>query len=201
VQKVVISLLLVSLSAPAFAQQERPSAPRLSDSRIERLEEGEVITDVETDGQNNRAEVVCLIEAQPDEVWAVVMDYDRYESWFPDQIEAEVRVSGDPRTLYGETRVPVFRNRTYVFEDSAYERTVDGETVYVNTWEYVADSGNMDSSTGFWWVEPYDDERTLVRMVVHADLGMALPQAIINWGTRRILPGIAAGIQEQCDAN
>ena len=197
----LLTLPLVLLSAlPAFAQ-ERPAAPRLSDARIERLEDGEVITNVETEGRNNRAEMICLIEAQPEDVWHVVMDYDAYESWFPDQLEAEVRANGNPRTIYGETRVPVFRNRTYVFEDTASERTVDGETVYVNQWEYVPDSGNMDSSTGFWWVEPYDDTHTLVRMVVHADLGMAVPQAIINWGTRRMLPGIAEGIQEQCDVN
>lgn len=198
--KLSLSVLLLAVALPAAAQ-ESPSAPRLTDSRVERLEAGEVVTDVETEGRNNRAEMVCLIDAQPSEVWDVVMDYDRYESWFPDQLEAEVRVSGNPRRIYGETRVPVFRNRTYVFEDTQSERTVDGETVYINTWEYVEDSGNMDSSTGFWWVEPYDDNRTLIRMVVHADLGMALPQAIINWGTRRMLPGIAEGIQEQCDSN
>ena len=197
----LLPLSLVLLVSPPTFAQERPSGPRLSDSRIERLEDGEVITDVETEGRNNRAEMICLIEAQPAEVWDIVMDYDAYESWFPDQLEAEVRANGNPRTIYGETRVPVFRNRTYEFQDTASERTVDGETVYVNQWEYVPDSGNMDSSTGFWWVEPYDDTRTLVRMVVHADLGMAVPQAIINWGTRRMLPGIAEGIQEQCDSN
>jgi uncharacterized protein YndB with AHSA1/START domain len=195
--KLSLSVLLLAVALPAAA--EDPAAPRLSDSRIERLEAGEVVTDVETENRNNRAEMICLIEAAPDEVWDVIMNYGDYEDWFPDQLEAEVRSDGSSRLIYGETRVPVFRNRTYELRDSAEQRTVDGETVFVNTWEYVDDSGNMDSSTGFWWVEPYDASRTLVRLVVHADLGMSLPQAIVNWGTRRMLPGIAEGIQEQCD--
>ena len=96
--------------------------------------------------------------------------------------------------------MPVLRNRTYELRDQTRTLTVDGQTHYIDTWNYVEGSGNLDSSSGFWYLRPVDEvgARTLVRMVVYADLGMWLPRAILNWGTRRMLPGIAEGIQAEC---
>lgn len=197
---VIAAVLAVATSS--FAQAS-PAPPALTSSQIEALIGGDVITDVERQGNNNRAELVCIIHAAPDVVWDVIMDYDEYSEWFPDQLESEIReTDGNSHLLYGETRVPVLRNRIYELRDVSETRTVDGQTHYLNTWEYVPDSGNMDSTTGFWYVHPLDEneDKTVVRMVVEADLGMWVPQAIINWGTRRMLPGIAEGIQAQANA-
>ncbi len=194
-----LTILLVSVSASA---QERPASRSLTQAQLDSLAGGDVIAEVERDGNNNRAELVCAIDGDPEVVFDVIVDYGAYETWFPDQVEAEVREDfGDSARLYGETRVPVLRNRRYEFVDSRDVRVVDGETHYIDTWEYVEDSGNLNSTTGFWYVQPMPGhpDKTLVRMVVHADIGMWLPQAIINWGTRRMMPGIAEGLQEQCD--
>lgn len=195
--------LFALLAASPVAAQERPSSRSLSDAQIQEMLDGEVIAEVTRDGSNNRAEMVCVIDAEPDAVWEVVMDYAAYDEWFPDQVESRVvEDNGNTNRLYGETRVPVLRNRTYEFIDESRTETVDGETHYIDTWTYVPDSGNLESTDGFWYVEPLDGHpgKTLVRMVVYADIGMWVPQALINWGTRRMLPGIAEGIQEQCDA-
>lgn len=172
----------------------------LSDRDRTVLERGDVITEVRSEGDSNRAELVALIAGEPEDVFAVIADFGSYEDWVDDQARSEViEQNGDVWVLEGETRVPVFPNRHYRLVDSRSERMVDGERVFIDEWELVEDSGNMEENTGFWWVQRYDEERTIVRMVVFADLGMALPQSIINWGTRRALPDLAAGIQEQHD--
>lgn len=200
--RMVVFSAALALTTTSFAQAS-PAPRALTSSQVEALLGGEVIAEVERDGNNNRAELVCVIHAAPDVVWDVIMDYGAYSSWFPDQLASEVRQSdGNTHVLYGETRVPVLRNRTYELREVSETRSVDGQTHYLNRWEYVPDSGNLESSTGFWYVHPLDDsgETSVVRMVVEADLGMWLPQALINWGTRRMLPGIAEGIQQQANA-
>ncbi len=194
---------VASLSFGLVGAQEMPGPRELSEEQEVALLEGDPIAEVTRNGQNNRAELVAIIDAPPGDVWEVVIAYDRYEGWFPDQIVADI-IERDDGTgvLYGETRVPVLRNRTYRLTEVRRSEVIDGETVFIDEWEYVPDSGNLDSSTGFWYITPYGDsgEQTLVRMVVSADLGIWLPQTLINWGTRRMLPGIAEGIQEQVDA-
>lgn len=198
----LFSFVALLASAPLSAQ-EVPASRDLSSTQLAEIAGGELIRDVTRDGNNNRIELVCAVDGDPANVFAIITDYGSYAGWFPDQVDAEVRQdAGNSRTLYGETRVPILRNRRYEFTDETRTRTVNGETHHIDTWEYVPGSGNLDSTTGFWYVQPMPGfpEKTLVRMVVYADIGMAVPQALINWGTRRMLPGIAEGLQEQLDA-
>jgi len=201
-----LSLVATSLFAIAApAAQERPAPPRLSAERMATVASGTPYAAVtQQENNNNRAELVAVINAPVDEVWAVVFDYGRYSTWFPDQRRSTVdSTSGRSRVLSGTTAVPILRDRTYQLNEQYRTTTNDaGQTVYIDTWDYIPGSGNLESTSGFWYIAPYDDAntRTVVRMVVHANLGMWLPNAIINWGTRRILPGIASGIQAQCDA-
>ena len=197
--RVSILVALVALALPVAAQ-ESPAARALSGEDRRLLEGGETIVEVTTEGRSNRAELVSLITGEPGDVFAVIADFESYETWVDDQAESVVlERDGDTWLLQGETNVPVFPNRHYRLRDTRSERVVNGETVYVDEWELVEEYGNMDENTGFWWVQRYDAQRTIVRMVLFADLGMPLPQSIINWGTRRALPNLADGIQEQHD--
>ncbi|MCB9506542.1 MAG: hypothetical protein H6697_02615 [Myxococcales bacterium] len=201
--QLLITLLVLLVAAPALGQ-ERPGPARISATAMANVAAGTPYVAVTQEGNDNRAELVAVIDAPPAEVWAVIMAYEVYESWFPDQREASVvSSSGRSRVLSGTTAVPILRDRTYQLNEQSRTSTNDaGQTVYIDTWDYIAGSGNLESSTGFWYVYPYDDAatRTVVRMVVQADLGIWLPSAILNWGTRRMLPGIAEGIQARCDA-
>lgn len=188
------------LVAPAHGAgaSETPAAPVLSDQQRARIERGEVITMVETQGDENRAELIALIEGDAASVWSVIADFESYEAWVPDQTSSDVvQRSGNVWVLEGETRVPILPNRRYRLRDVRSERIVDGQTVYIDEWEYIENSGNMEENRGFWYVAPYDATRTLIRMVVFADLGIPVPQSVINWGTRRALPDLAEGIQQQ----
>ena len=194
-----VVVLVGALSLPMVASStEAASAPVLTEGQRARIERGEVITSVESDGGENRAELIALIEGDAASVWSVITDFESYEAWVPDQANSEVvQRSGNVWVLEGETRVPILPNRRYRLRDVRSERVVNGQTVYIDEWEYIENSGNMEENRGFWYVAPYDETRTLIRMVVFADLGMPVPQSVINWGTRRALPGLAEGIQQQ----
>jgi hypothetical protein len=190
------------LTGVAAFEYETPAPPRLAPAQVETLLGGEPIVSVERNGNENRAELIAIIDADVDDVWSVVYAYEDYPTWFPDQLEARVlSTSGADRRLVGETRVPVIRNRRYELTDRTTRREVDGRTHYVNTWTYVQGSGNVNETAGFWYVQPLgqDPSKTLIRMVLYADLGLWLPPGIINWGTRNMLPGIARGIQSRCN--
>ena len=195
----VVGCTGLAFGGSAFAQGT-PGPGSLSDSRLAEVLEGDPYVRVTQDGNNNRAELIAIIDAPPAEVWEVLMDYEDFEDWFPDQRESRVvSTSGDSRVIEGETRIPIFRNRTYQLRDSHRTEERDGVTVYIDEWEYIEGSGNIDSNSGFWYAEPYGEGQTWLRMVLEADLGMWLPDAVLNWGTRRVLPGIVEGLEEQLD--
>lgn len=56
----------------------------------------------------------------------------------------------------------------------------------------------MDQMYGYWYLERWEDDpenATLLRYALWADLGVWLPDAIVRWATRRMLPGIIEGMQ------
>jgi hypothetical protein len=55
----------------------------------------------------------------------------------------------------------------------------------------------MDDVNGYWLLTSHSSGCTLVRYVINADLGIWLPDAIINWATRSMLPGIISGLRDR----
>lgn len=191
---------MTALASPAFAR-ETPVPPRLTESLRGDLEDGDIVVNVREDGDAHRAELVALVDGSAEDVWAVITDFDSFEDWVPDQVDSTiVEARGANGAVFsGETRVPILRNRTYQIRDRHRIEERDGVTMYVDEWDYIDGSGNMEENEGYWIVMPYDQDpsKTLIRMVVFADLGMMVPQAVIQWGTRRALPELAEGIREQ----
>lgn len=199
--RVFLPVLLVSLLwSSAVWAQARPTAPRLNEDRTARLEAGEKLTYATID-EMNRGEVVGVVNGSIDQVLAVLRDYDNYPRWYPDQREASLLWRrGDQARARGEVRMPFpFPNRRYDIDVRQEERTVNGERVVAITWQYVEDSGNFRDMYGFWWLQPWQgqSDRTLCRYVLYADLGTWLPDAVIRWAQRRMLPGIIDGIRAE----
>lgn len=193
-------LLALLLPAAALAQTVTPSAPRLRDSQIERLEQGEKIITAEVD-RINRAESVGLIDGSVAEVFAVLRDYDSFSRWYPDQVDSVLLSrSGSTGRARGEIHMPFpFPNRRYEIEVQHASREVEGHTVETLQWRYIEGTGNFAEMYGFWWIQPWQGatDRTLVRYVLYADLGTWLPDFVIRWAQRRMLPGIIDGIRSE----
>jgi hypothetical protein len=193
---VSLVLALTLLAVRAANAQEAPSQPSLSAEQIAELEAGEVIVHTQR-GAMNRGDVVGLVCAPLDEVWAIIRDFNQNHTWYPDMLESTLVASGRGR---GVTDMPwPISNRNWEIEMSQSVEDVGGIESHVGRYQYVQGSGNLEEMYGFWLVRPWPNGCTLVRYVLNADIGVALPSGIINWAARRMLPGIVTGLRERWD--
>ena len=194
----VVTFVLVPALASA---QETPAIPSLSADQIAEMRDGEVMVSTQR-GDPNRGEAIGIVCAPIDELWEIVLDFDNMHRWFPDMLVSDiVSRDGEGAVGYGETNMPwPVANRTWQARTVPGQRTIGGVEAYVAVYEYVDGSGNMDEMYGYWLLTPADDGCTLVRYVVNADLGIWLPDVIINWASRRLLPGTVEGLGERWEA-
>jgi len=200
-------LVALALLAPtvAFAQSESPTQPSLTSSQEAEIESGEIIVRTRRgsrdNGGINRGESIGLVCAPMDEVVAILEDFTNQVHWMPDLEEATV-ISQSERIGEGRTHMPwPIADRRWRVQLDPETRDVNGIESYVATYTNVEyDDGNMDALYGYWLIREYNDECTLVRYVINADIGVALPQAIINWASRRLLPGVITGLRDRHEA-
>ena len=195
-------LALCLIPAAAFAQRESPRVPNLDADEIEELMDGDAIVDTERGEGVNRGDVIGLIHAPMDEVWEIVQDFENLDRWFPDMQDTEL-VGSDLGQGGTNMPWPVADRRWQIELDREEGRVVDGITANVAWWTCNQDyeDSNVDDTYGYWLVYTWPDnpEYTLVRYVINADLGIWLPDPVIRWATRRLLPGMVEGLQERHD--
>lgn len=201
----ILVLSFVIVPVTASAQSESPTQPSLTSSQEAELESGEIIVRTRRgsrdNGGVNRGESIGLVCAPMDEVVAILEDFPNQTAWMPD-LETATVISTTERIGEGRTHMPwPIADRRWRVQLNPETRDVNGVESYVATYENVEfDDGNMDALYGYWLIREYNDECTLVRYVINADIGVALPPAIINWASRRLLPGVITGLRERHDA-
>ena len=198
----IVLVCLVLLGALP-AQAETPAPRTLTEANIKKLEGGGQIVQVTSDG-GNRGEVVGVVNAPTAQVWRLLMNYDAFVRWFPDQKESKtVSRQGSTSVLQGVVDLPwPFTNRSFQIRDTNVTKTVGSETHYHNGWTYVPKSGNIVDTTGFFYVSPFkgDPNRSVVRIVIKADFGIPVPDFVLNWGSRRMFPRIIEAIRRASPA-
>jgi len=191
-------LATLSVVTPHAIAYEPPAQPALTPEQMEEIRNGETVVRTRR-GQVNRGEVIGFVCAPEDEIWSIITDFAHMTEWFPDMGESIVISQGpDGNIGQGRTIMPwPVADRTWQTNVSAERRQVGRHDSYVATYSYVPGSGNMDELYGYWLVRQYDEECSLVRYVVNADLGTRLPDAVITWAQRRLLPGVITGLRER----
>lgn len=190
------TLLALLPSAAAAQSVEAPTQPSLSADEVASIESGEVVVHTRR-GTPNRGEVVGLVCAPISEVWAIVRDFNNLHRWYPDMEDSQLIATGHGR---GQTNMPwPISDRNWEIAATQGEQTVGGVSSYVATFDYIEGSGNLEEMFGYWLVREWDNGCTMVRYVLNADLGIALPSSIVNWAARRMLPGIITGLRDRHD--
>jgi hypothetical protein len=195
--------LLIALLPAAAQASEAPALPAYTAGQLEEMQGGEVMTSVEA-GEPNRGEAVGVFRAAPEQIRAVLLDWDRLDTWSP--AAYDVRITGrdgDAVLVSGMTDIPMLPDRSWQIRTTSGEQTVGGVAAWVLSWTYVRESGNLDDTFGYWLVYalPEAPEWSLVRYVVNADAGLPIPDSIINWATNRTLPTLFARLAEQVGAS
>ncbi len=196
-----ILAVVVVFSVPALSY-EAPSLADLSGERMAELLEGKKLTSVRGGSAGtNRGEVVGLVEAPVDELAVIVRDYENIPLWSEALVFCDViSENGAVQIVEGETQLPwPLVNRTWRIRSEAGNRDVEGTTAWVNMWTHEEGHGNIDDTYGYWMLYPLpDDERfTVVKYVVNADPGLAIPDFVLNWATNRVLPELIEGLAER----
>ncbi|MFT6396701.1 MAG: hypothetical protein ACJAYU_001444 [Bradymonadia bacterium] len=182
------TLAVLSLAASVSAQE---IVTPLTSSQIAEAVAGEISVETER-GQLNRGQVIGFVDAPIEEVVAIVADSENHDQWFPDTMESTVvATTSSTSTTNGRTHVPLLRDRYWQLNGDRSTTRFNG--IECNLLEYMYDTsyedGNMDELHGYWLICP-EGSGVVVKYVINADLGMAMPRAMITWAQNRMLPGI-----------
>jgi ribosome-associated toxin RatA of RatAB toxin-antitoxin module len=62
-------------------------------------------------------------------------------------------------------------------------------------WDLI--KGNMKENKGYWKLEPYEGNRTLLEYSLHTDPGGSVPDFLINFGTKVTLPDVVKVVMKR----
>lgn len=185
----------------AAAIQVEPAAIRqLSPAQIEALKKGDTIRSMDTN-MPFRGEVNGLIQAPMEELVAILKDYPKQTQWAPSMAEMRMlRREGEFEILGGVTDLPwPVPDRTWNMRAWTGYKTVSGRRSWVNLFQYIPGSGNMNESAGYWVLSPLPDDPTWTycRYVLYGDPGIPLPDMVIRWASRTTLPAIISSLRKR----
>jgi carbon monoxide dehydrogenase subunit G len=143
-------------------------------------------------GRPAHGSMVGVVDVPIEEVFAIVMDCESTGEWFPDLDDTRL-VAAD--RCAGRTDLP------WPIADRTWEIDLASDGVGTSTWEasfaYVAGSGNLAAMHGRYLLEATDDGRTRVTYEAWIDLGFWIPEPLVSWATKRVLPGVLEGIEQE----
>lgn len=162
---------------PEWAERFAPLAPpALAEDDRKRLDAGEVvIRDLPpTDADGIGVLLMGLVDATPDQVWAVMADCEGQDEFIPRISHAEVRDrDGDSHTceLVVDLPPPLGDLRTETRHH--VRRLPDGG--HQRRWELLPGDWDYERNSGSWTVHPYQDGRRSL-LVARMDL---LPKSVL----------------------
>ncbi len=150
-------------------------------------------------GETAKGEVVGVVDVPLERVLDIVMDCEGNADWFP-QARDTVLVSEDDNVMicHGRTDLPwPMGDRSWTIEVGAYPETHKGVETWVVPFMHNGE-GTVEEMFGGYHLQRWgkDGQQTLVTYEAWVDLGIWIPEPILNWATRRILPGILTGIED-----
>lgn len=188
--RTLVVLAVSQLLALSALAQPTPSIPSLSNDQINRLNNGEILVDGII-GEAPVGDAMGVIDAPPEQVMALIRDFERHSEIFDDIALSElVGRDGEYTIHHGITNTPwPMADREWTLRAWGGAMEVDGMPVLVSTWEYIPGSGNIVDTGGYWLCMPWGDgSKTLVRYHIMVDLGSWLPDFLIEWSTENMLP-------------
>lgn len=198
----VVCALALLFMATTSAAQEEPTLANLSDAQLKKIHAGEILVDVKQGDDINRGVIIGIIQDPINDVVPYVARCWEYAPWRDNIRDTRLERRIDDNTIIcsgvAETPFPA-SDRDGHFKVHNHTTTVEGERAFVSTFEYVKGSGNLEDMHGYWVLTPYgkNNEHTLLKHVLHVDLGSWIPSFLIRWATRRTLPATVWGIRKE----
>ncbi len=194
-----VALLVVCAAVSPAIELDAPDGSPLTEEQRVSLDNGEILVHLaEVSGTAvKKATAIAVIDATPEQVIRVLTDYESFPEFMPYCQEVRIQEKDKERTrVRYELDFPwPIGDRHYVLELKSDSESRGDRTVFVNTWTYVPDSGNINDTYGSWEVFPEGSERSLVRYTVFTDPGGRVPGWAANVATNVAVPGVIEGVK------
>lgn len=175
---------------------------KLTDERRAALEKGELLrVDVskapEEGEQRANGTVMVLVERPAAEVFARIVDVSDQHEYMPrvERIEPYTVVDANPMGQRYTLKV--------AFREIVYHILVkrDPEKRFL-TWHLDDDQKNgIAATTGYWYFQPWGEDRCLAVYSVSADTGMRVPKWLARWLMNRDMPGVVEALKKRAESD
>jgi ribosome-associated toxin RatA of RatAB toxin-antitoxin module len=176
-------LTLALVSQRVVAADPRPTA-----AERRRLDRGEIVTRTwklpGSDIGTGRAWGV--IAAKPERVFAIIADVNRYREFIKRVVDSRVVAdAGKSYDFFYKIDMP-WPLSDHWFITRNVHRIDEQRRIYRRSWTLVR--GSFRRNEGYWQVEPWPGDRSLVTYSVVLQPRSAIPQFVINYVTEKSLP-------------
>ena len=189
-----------TVSLPAEYAQS-PSGKPLTEEQRAAIEHGEILVQL-TIVQGTpvkRARAIALVDAPPEQVFAILTGYNEFPQFMPYCKKVEVqKKEGEPLRVRFELDFPwPIGDRRYVLRLTDRREDVAGKQVFISSWTYEPNSGNIHDAYGSWEVLSYDEVHSFVRYTVFTDPGGNIPNWANNMATEVAVHKVINGLRKR----
>lgn len=193
----VVPLLLASFAALADQAPGPVTGPVIDEKETKRLAAGEIlIRDVApTGGKGVGSLSFGVVDAPPDEIWAIVGNCALFWQFMPRVKKSWVKTEpGVGEVCHVELTMPFPLPDLWSDSDHLIREEPKGH--YQRSWRMIR--GSYHHNNGSWTILPWGDgTKSLVVYTVDTDPKMAVPDALIRVGQSTSLPEVITRIRQR----
>lgn len=196
------SLLLLAVThAHGMTRAHGAATAELTVEEVARLNAGDVVvsTDTATAGGGSRAATIkayCVINKPLDAVWAVMLDYQKFDEFMPRLTKMEILERTRDTAKVTETVRAGLRTVTYTLDlkfDHARRRV---------SWALDKSRKNdIADTSGAWEFVPWGRGTTLVRYTTSVDSGMFVPRFLEELLVKHGVPETLVSLRRRTESN
>jgi hypothetical protein len=165
-----------------------------------RLAAGEVFVSTEAvpGSEVPRIKMKAVIDAPPEQVWAIIDDCGNYEKTMPNiAASKELARDRDAGTVVCRTTASLPFPLPNLTGETMGTISVEPGVRYSRSWRFLR--GDYNTNTGGWVLTPFkgDPKRTYAEYQLHTDPKIHIPQTFIISATKSKFPGIIHRLREE----
>lgn len=199
-----LALVLMPLFLAAAGGSEGTTLDRFSREQREKLRAGEVVFEsINYDGKEKeqdgigRGQAYIIVNKPVELCWAIMTRFEKKKEYFPRVVISEVVKKKEDRVWVREVLDFGVANIEYVLVQKMNPK--NHRVDYYLDPEYPHD---IADTRGFWYWEKINDQSSLLTYsVTRLDVGIPVPQFIVNALSSRDLPGIAQNLKKRIESN
>lgn len=182
-----IGIAFLLTAAAAFADENVNK--HLTPANLAELEKGEIIlldqTYTDAEGKTRgKGFAIIMVNASKEKAWKYLTDFANYKQFMPRIIVSDIYHNADGKVGVSYVLKVLFKKVKYHCMHS-----FDKEKGVIKYWLDNNQKNDIVSTEGMWIIIPKGD-KCLIAYTVAVDTGIAIPQAIQDFLTKKDLPNV-----------